>query len=183
MTKAETARVVGIIRATLPNGPRVGDDTVAAWHDILGDLPFDAVVRATRSVLSVQEIPAWPAVGRIRKEAVALMRPDVPTAAEAWGRVEHEMRRVGWVGKPDLDPLAARVVRAIGWTRLCASEEPGVERGQFLRMYDQMAQREERDAVLPEGLRPGAMAPALPEAVRDGLKAIGQVVPMERGRA
>lgn len=187
MTKPETARVVAVIRATIPNAPAVGVDTTAAWHDILGDLPFEAVLKATRAVLSTQEIPAWPAVGKIRRAAVDLMRPAVPSAAEAWAEVEAEIRRQGWYNRPErLTPLAARVVKAIGWKRICESEEPGVERGQFLRMYDQFAQSEEREAVLPEALRPGSMAPALPGEVAGGLKAIGaggHVVPMGRERA
>lgn len=185
MTLAETARILGVIRATIPNAPAVGKDTAAAWHDILGDLPFDAVLRATRVVLSLQEIPAFPAVGKIRREAVLSAAPPISPAAEAWGAVVLEVRRVGWYGRPDrLDALTLRVVDAIGWKNICESDEPGVERGQFLRMYDQMAERETRDAVLPEGLRPGSMAPALPDGLRKGLEAIGsggRVVPMERG--
>lgn len=178
-----------MVAATLEAGApdrRIPKATLDLWFELLGDLPAGVVLAAVKAHYAMSEYPTRPAIGKIRREAVALMRPDVPTAAEAWGRVEHEMRRVGWVGKPDLDPLTARVVRAIGWTQLCSSEEPGVERGQFLRMYDQMAQREERDAVLPEGLRPGAMAPALPDSIRKGLEAIGnggRVVPMERGGA
>lgn len=181
MTIEEFTGIAAVLQAGAPDR-RIPKASLDLWFDLLGDLPARVVMAAVKAHYATSEYPTLPAIGKIRKEAVALMRPAVPTAAEAWGEVESEIRRVGWYGAPDrLTPVAARVVRAIGWRRICESDEPGVERGQFLRMYEQMAQREERDAVLPEGLRPGSMAGALPEGLRDGLKAIGRVVPMERG--
>lgn len=188
MTRDEFVKVAAVLQAGAPE-KRVPKATLELWFELLGDLPARVVLAAVKAHYATSQYPVLPAIGKIRKEAVALMRPAVPTAAEAWGEVEHEMRRVGWVGKPELSPLTARVVKAIGWQRMCASEDPGVERGQFLKMYEQMAQRDEHDAVLPEGLKPGAMAPALPDGIREGLNAIGnggakgRVVPMGRERA
>lgn len=182
MTIEEFAVIAATLQAGAPE-KRLPKATLDLWFELLGDLPARVVLGAVKAHYATSEYPTLPAIGAVRKAAVALMHPAIPTAAEAWGQVEHEMRRVGWVGKPDLSPLTARVVKAIGWQRLCASEDPGVERGQFLKMYDQMAQRDEHDAVLPDGLKPGAMAPALPEGIRRGLDAIGnggRVVPMER---
>jgi len=148
-------RLLAVIRATIPNMPAFDPrQTATAWHAILGDLPFPVVLEATQAILALQEIPTCPAVGKIRREAVARMGPPRPTAAEAWASVEREIRRVGSYGRPTFeDPVTARVVHAIGWTTLCASEDIGVERGHFLRLYQELAQEAACEAALPEPLR------------------------------
>jgi hypothetical protein len=44
-------------------------------------------------------------------------------------------------------------VKYIGWREICLSEEPGVVRGQFLKMYEQLQERERKEALLPESLK------------------------------
>ena len=175
MTRGEIGRIIAFIRAAIPNAPAVGIETAAAWLTILGDLPYEAVDRAVRTVLIEQEIPAWPSVGRIRKAAVRIMRPAVPTAVEAWGEVTAEMRRVGWYGIPNqLSPLVRLVVRNMNWQQMCQSDKMGVVCGQFMNAYNEMVLKDLNLAALPEELHPAAMAPALPEHLLAALKDIGK---------
>lgn len=63
-------------------------------------------------------------------------------AAEAWADVEAQILATGYIGSPQFaNPITAAVVRSMGWRNLCASEQPWVERAQFMRMYDQRMQR------------------------------------------
>jgi hypothetical protein len=71
---------------------------------------------------------------------------------EAWGLVQSEIRRIGSWGTPRFeDERTAKAVQAMGWLNLCQSDAPGVERAQFMRIYNSMAQRAERiDKLLPQ---------------------------------
>jgi hypothetical protein len=52
-----------------------------------------------------------------------------------------------------MSPSVAKVVKYIGWQNICLNGEPGVVRGQFLKMYAQVAEREQKELLLPAGLR------------------------------
>ena len=54
-----------------------------------------------------------------------------------------------------MSPSVAKVVKYIGWQNICLNEEPGVVRGQFLKMYAQVAEREQKELLLPADLRQG----------------------------
>ena len=47
-----------------------------------------------------------------------------------------------------MSPLARKVVQAMNYQEICMSEELGVDRGQFIRLYNQIAEREQTDRVL-----------------------------------
>jgi len=47
----------------------------------------------------------------------------------------------------------AKVVKYLGWQEICLSEEPGVIRGQFLKMYAQVTEREQKERLLPAALK------------------------------
>ena len=74
------------------------------------------------------------------------------TPGEAWGSVEKALRGVGSWGKPKFkNELTARVVDMMGWRNLCESDKPSVDRAQFMRMYEGVAERGEKiELMLPE---------------------------------
>ena len=79
------------------------------------------------------------------------------SAAEAWGEVEKKIRWYGYYREVEalenMTPQVAKVVRYIGWRNICLSEEPSVIRGQFLKMYQQVAESEQKERLLPLNLR------------------------------
>jgi hypothetical protein len=52
-----------------------------------------------------------------------------------------------------LPEAVRKTVQYIGWQELCLSEEPDVVRAQFMRMYQQVAERRQKEAVLPPALK------------------------------
>ena len=92
------------------------------------------------------------------------------TAEEAWASVCDAIQRWGSYGEPlpasegggyrepsSLDALTMRAVKGLGgWKMLCSSEQMGVDRAHFLRIYEGL-QRADRDE--------SHMLPAVREAV------------------
>jgi len=156
MTKTETVKLLAVISAAYPN-MQVTEATVEIWHELLGDLGFNIVLTAAKKL--ILESPYPPTIADIRKRAVEVMTPleDRLDAAEAWGEVMRALRVFGYYREAEalqsMSPRTAKVVRWMGWSEICLSEELGVARGQFMKMYQQVAEREHKEQLLPAMLR------------------------------
>ncbi len=122
---------------------------------MLGDLDYSLASLAIKKL--ILENTFAPAIAEVRKAVMEILNPDGMTAAEGWGEVERAIRLYGYCRETEalesMSPRVAKVVKYIGWQNICLNEEPGVVRGQFLKMYAQVAEREQKELLLPAGLR------------------------------
>ena len=141
MTKNEVKHLLQWATANFPSMQEKDmRPTAALWEKMLGDLPYDVAESAMVKVLATTKF--FPTVAEIREAAIAVAQPKGLTAAEAWGEVVQAISRFGQY-RPDeavasLSPSTARVVRLMGFRDLCISENNGVDRAHFLRMYEQI---------------------------------------------
>jgi hypothetical protein len=156
MTQAEVGKLLAFITAVYPNID-IRDGTVEAWHELLRDLDYKVAAAAVKKVVAESEIPALPAVGKIRKAALDLQHGYSITAPEAWGMILRAVRNHGYYGEAEamkeLPPDVAQVVRWMGWREICHSDTPDVVRAQFMRMYETQEKRTRELAGLPPGVR------------------------------
>ena len=156
MTKAEIAKILAVLAASYPKF-EVDDLKVQVWHEMLGDLDYATANMAVKKL--ILESTFAPAIAEVRKAAKEILNPDGMTAAEGWGEVERAIRLYGYYRETEalesMSPSVAKVVKYIGWQNICLNEEPGVVRGQFLKMYAQVAEREQKELLLPADLRQG----------------------------
>jgi len=156
MTKKETVKLLSVITAAFSN-MQVTEAAVSIWHELLGDLELNTVLVATKKL--ILESPYPPTIADIRKRVVEIITHprDEIDAAEAWGEVKNAVRYFGHHNEvkalASMSPRTAKVVGWIGWREICMCEEPGVVRGQFLKMYQQAAEREQKDRLIPVALR------------------------------
>ena len=156
MKKTETVQLLAVINAAFPN-IQITEAMVSLWYELLGDIDFNLAKAAVKKLLL--ESPYPPSIADIRKRAVEILTPEEEKidAAEAWGEVERAMRFYGFYREAEalesMSPRVAKVVRWMGWRDICLSEEPGVVRGQFLKMYEQVTEREQKEKLLPERLK------------------------------
>ena len=154
MTKSETTKLLAMIVIGYPKF-EIQELTAELWHELLGDIPFDVVKAAVKRIMLKSPFP--PSIHDVRAEATAVVSPNEIDAAEAWGEVLRAVRNHGSYGEKEamatLSPRARKVITWMGWREICMSEEVGVTRGQFLKMYGQVQERDKQDALLPEGLR------------------------------
>ncbi len=157
MTKQEIGILISLTAANFPNmQERDLRPTANLWKEVLSDIPFDVAKAAIIKVLATAKF--WPTVAEIREAAAVITNPHILSPAEAWALVEQANDRYGYYrseeGMKSLPPLVQLVVRSLGGFReVCASENPGVTRGQFMKMYEQHASREREMAVLPANVR------------------------------
>lgn len=154
----------------------ISEGTVAIYIRLLADIPASDLQTIVDQCLA--ECKFLPTVAELRERHRSLtVNYNQLTAAEAWGLVLSEIRRIGSYGSPQFtDGKTSQVVKMMGWRELCASEQPGVDRAQFMRMYEQLAGRDDQE----QRLLPQSRALI---AERRGLLPAGQVVAglLERG--
>ena len=149
-TKAEIAALLTLLEELYTHREKLSDGAVMLYQQVLADIPFNVLEVAVKDHVTTSK---WfPSPAELREKATSYAMPQIPSAMEGWGQVQNEIRRVGYLGKPDLkNPIAARVVQAMGWKYLCLSEDGMADRAHFLKAYDQVKEREQREVVmLPE---------------------------------
>ena len=156
MTQAEVGKLLAFVTAVYPNID-IRDGTVDAWHDLLCDLDYKIALAAAKKVVAESDIPALPAVGKIRKAALDLQNGDNITAPEAWGMVVKAVKYYGYYNETkvmsELPPNVTQVVRWMGWQEICHSNNPDVIRAQFMRMYEIYCKREQEIKILPSTVK------------------------------
>lgn len=157
MTRQDAAKLCAVIVAAHPGqSSRLDRDQLTAMADayaaLLSDLEYDTADRAVRALLQTR---AWmPGVADIRAAVAELEQGAKRTGAEAWGGVLRAISAEGAHRRPGRDfvfsdPVTARVVAALGWAALCASENQIADRARFIEAYDQIAATARRVAQSP----------------------------------
>lgn len=177
MTDTEAAKLVTIAVAACPTqGGKMGDkqirDMAAAWFMLLEDISYaDGSAALKRWLATSHWLPAPSQLRAIVAEAKhGRRRP----GADAWGDVLSEVGRTGRYRQPVFtDPVVARCVDALGWVRLCDSENAIADRARFVELYDRLAAADAEDRSVAS--LPGVARPALLPA-RTGPTSLGAAI-------
>ncbi len=180
MTQVEVARLLTIMASAWPQF-EPSEDKVLLWHEMMQDVDYQVAQAALKVLIARKTFP--PSIAEFRQEVLAISTPaeDQITPAEAWGMVVHAIREYGSYREREalesLPPAVRKTVEYIGWREICLSEEPDVIRAQFMRMFQQVSERRQKEAVLPATLREQIAALA---AGMDMGRAVGTGKPMLR---
>lgn len=154
MTKGETAKLLAVLAAAFPRF-EVDDIKVQVWHEMLGDLDYSLASLAIKKLILESTFP--PSIAEVRKAAVEIQTPEQTNGTQAWGEVIKAIRNFGHYREEEalasMSPRTAYVVKCMGWREICMAEELGVIRGHFLKMYQQVAEREQKERLLPPAMR------------------------------
>lgn len=163
MEKKETAAILAILASAYPYA-KVSRETAAMYHEVWKDLSFADCERAVSAIVRTSEM--FPSAAAVRKEVLRQGGLMSPTVAEGWWQVMTLVREVGRYGRPNFaDPAVQRTVEAIGWREICDSDNQGVLRAHFFRMYEKLAEEHDR-SVLSSSV--GALSHATRKALEAG---------------
>ena len=139
MERQECAALVGMIASAYPSW-KPTQETVAVYVELIIDLDKQTAQNALRGLLMVSEFA--PSVAGIRKKVLELQGGLPLTKTEAWESIMDYVRRYGIYERPAIkDDVVAEVVRAIGYREICQSTNTDTIRAQFLRLYEEQAQK------------------------------------------
>jgi hypothetical protein len=157
------------------------------YFDLLGDLPAPVLQAAAQRVVLEHPWATFPSIAELRAAAADVQRGQVAvlSGAEAWelawkaaGRIDLDIPGSLEAATKDLPALVIETMRAFSVPALICGKEPvGVVRGQFIKMYDQLAARDQRRALLPARLQQQIEShkPALPKPAIPSLESIGKL--------
>jgi hypothetical protein len=159
MTIKDTGEMLAIIKEAYPNFFKDQSDpgpTVKVWHSFLSDLGAELALMAIRSHISTSKFP--PTIAEIRHQAYQITAGERLTADEAWGLTIKAVQRFGHYqvidGLLSLPPKVRKIAQSMGWDALCMAnlDTIGVERGQFIKLYNSSMERDEERNMIPERL-------------------------------
>lgn len=178
MTRIEFAAVVAYIGVGC--GKELPPDRMDVYFDLLGDLPIEAFKVAAKKVILEHPWSTFPSAAELAKATSETIRGRVSelSSAEAWdkawtavGRLDLEMPHTIEAAQKAVPAIVWEAMQAFGLPALVYGKEPvGVVRGQFLKIYEQLAARDARTALLPTKIK--AEIEATPERLVD-VKKIG----------
>jgi hypothetical protein len=196
VTRTEFLKAIAYIAAG--TGKTLAPESLEVYFDCLGDLPCEVLAVAAKRVVLEHKYATFPTVAELREAASLTARGQISdlSPAEAWAlawravadtdpEVDGSFERAA--KKLKLAPLVAEAIRVYGLQSLCYGAEPvGVVRGQFLKIYEQLAARAKRAALLPAAVARavaeiGAKRPAGSSRVAALLDGVTKALPSPNG--
>ena len=130
-------------------------ESIKIWYSLLKDIPYNVLNAAIQKYMLSNKFP--PTIADLRELAVSLQQGELPDWGDAWEEVTLAIRRYGSYRAGEaldsLSPLARKAVQRLGYLQLCSSENVAADRANFRMIYETLAEREKKQAQLPEGLK------------------------------
>ena len=166
MKKSETAQILALIGAAYSrfDVPQKKDSLkFMTWHKMLKDFDFQLTQTAVEKLIAECKFP--PSIADIREQVadVKNFSKNRLTAGEAWEKAIKAVnkfsshRGYGYKTDPEvidqLPDLVVKTAEMIGWNKIGKAKAEGVVRGQFMKMYKQVQDRDKKESVLPSSVR------------------------------
>jgi hypothetical protein len=152
----EILNLLGSLLLVVPD-ERITEGALNIYVTALEDIEYHVLNEAIWLLIRTYKFPSFPKIGDIREKAVSiiLMRNGVRSPEMAWEEVVANMREVGRDGIPYwTNGHIHRAVKSMGWYDICMSENIGITRSAFIKLYseilDELRQNLIIHAVLPE---------------------------------
>ena len=159
MNKQETVQVITLLAGNYDSISKK-DSTqkqlmINTWQECLGDLDYRLVLQAVKK--TIIESPYPPTIHEIRKNAVEMMNPtQTRTAIEAWDEAYRMICGGLYMTQEQFETASPEVKKFFGNVRQVAElartdidTVNTVTKGQFLKQYDVLVQREQERKMLP----------------------------------
>lgn len=159
MNKQETVQVITLLAGNYDSISKK-DSTqkqlmINTWQECLGDLDYRLVLQAVKK--TIIESPYPPTIHEIRKNAVEMMNPtQTRTAIEAWNEAYRMICGGLYMTQDQFETASPEVKKFFGDVRQVAElartdidTVNTVTKGQFLKQYDVLVQREQERKILP----------------------------------
>lgn len=125
------------------------------WYEQLKDLDYNVVQTGVNKWVSTHK---WsPTIAEIREMAHQVSRGELPDWGTAWDQVLKAISRFGSYRPQEalasMTPLARKTVERLGFINICMSENIAADRANFRMIYEELAEREAKEALIPASIR------------------------------
>lgn len=153
VSKTEFYKVSVGLKAAYPRFTFLStDEEMEFWYQMLKDFEYVVAYNAAMEYISTNTFP--PSIADIRALCVERCKKSVLNFDEAWGMVQKAISRFG-NDRPQeafatMDELTISVVKNLGWSRLCHSDNQAADRANFREAYEAKANKLRNDMQIPE---------------------------------
>lgn len=153
MDKQQFATLAIGIKSAYPASKILEDNaSMDFWYMMLKDIPYETAENAVMEHICTNIFP--PNIAEIRKLCMERLKAPVLSFDEAWGVVQRAISTYGWYHPQQafetMDELTLSIVKNLGWSRLCQSENPTADRANFREAYEAKAMALQNNIQLPE---------------------------------
>ena len=153
MDKQQFATLAIGIKSAYPASKILEDNaSMDFWYMTLKDIPYEIAENAVMEHICTNIYP--PNIAEIRKLCMERCKTPILSFDEAWGVVRKAMSDYGWYHPQEafatMDELTLAVVKNLGWSRLCQSENPTADRANFREAYEAKAKEAVNSNMLPD---------------------------------
>ncbi len=181
MTLAEFTSIMAYLE--LGCGRPLSPKAAEVYFDLLGDLPFPVLKAAAQRVILEHPWNTFPSIAELRKASADTFQGHWTylSPGEAWKlawnavcRIDPEQAGSAARACERLPPLVRKALETFGVVQLCCAK-PEFARPQFMKIYEHLSAREQRQALLPAALKReiAAIGNAPPAALTMAIESIG----------
>lgn len=163
MKRSETIQIIALLAG---NYESIANKTnsqkqlmVNTWQECLGDLEYNLILQAVKK--TIIESPYPPTIHEIRKNAIELINPTTKkTGIEAWNEAIGMISNGLYMTEEQFNnhsPEVKRFFGSVNQVKQLAMVDMEtintVAKGQFLKQYDILLQRDREEKILPEPMK------------------------------
>ena len=153
MAKADVMEVILLLQSTIPNS-KLSEENVRAYVSFLSDINPVTLKQAVVNLVRINKIKFYPSVGEILSACEEISNyvnayEEIPIAQDAWEKVRRCVSTYSFEhGLNHLDGITLQAAKTI-WSsfnpRMGDDYNEASCRSQFIRCYEQLAEREQRN--------------------------------------
>ena len=163
MNRMETIQVITLLAGnydSIASKDKTQKDLmIATWLECLGDLDYRLVLQAVKK--SIINSPYPPTIHEIRKNAIEMLNPTTKkTAIEGWNEALQMISNGLYMTQEQFEKYSPEVRRFFGSVNqvrqlamLDSDTINSVTKGQFLKQYDVLVQRDREEKILPDAMK------------------------------
>lgn len=156
MNKKEFSLLASALRTYYPREKLLpNEQAIELWYNQLQDIPYNVATATLNKWVAIEK---WsPSIADIRQLATEMLNGATKDWGDGWEQVELAIRRYGIYREAEaleqMDDLTRQAVKRLGFKNLCLSDNMQADRANFRMIYEQLAERKEKEAVIPEKLK------------------------------
>ena len=163
MKKSEMIKIITLLAGNYKDISNKNDKEktmmLNTWYECLGDLDYNIVLQSVKKTMI--ESPYPPTIHDIRKNAIEIINPSNQNSAiEAWNEAYSMICSGGYMTEEEFDRASPGVKKFFGnvrqvkeLARTDIATVNTVTKGQFLKQYEIITERQKEQRLLPENMK------------------------------
>jgi hypothetical protein len=155
MTREEFINLAKAIKTFYPRDNMLPNmEAMELWYRELSDIPYTVAEAALRKYVSTNKFS--PTIADIREMAATVSNGEKPLWSDGWEEVLRAIKKFGSYRETEalqsMTETTRQAVKRMGFRNICLSENIMTERANFRTIFEQVADRDHKNAQLSTNL-------------------------------